>query len=47
MRKLKCPKCGSENLVLDLGGQTGKYQCKDCGYIGVFVIEEFEEKTEQ
>ena len=36
----KCPQCGSINLVLDTAGHTGKYKCKDCGYIGSLVIEE-------
>jgi transposase-like protein len=37
---MKCPECGSENIVLDTAGHTGKYKCKDCGYVGVVVIEE-------
>ena len=37
---MKCPKCGSEKITLDLGGQTGKYRCPKCGYVGVLVIEE-------
>ena len=41
MRLLKCPNCKSTNITLDTGGQTGKYLCKDCGYIGGFVIEEY------
>ena len=36
----KCPRCGSINLVLHVGGQTGMYKCKDCGLITVLVIEE-------
>jgi len=39
-RFLTCPKCGSEDIKLDAGGQTGKYRCAKCGYIGVLVIEE-------
>jgi len=35
-----CPKCQSKNIVLDVGGITGKYKCKDCGYVGVLVIHE-------
>ena len=34
-----CPKCNSSNITLDTGGQTGKYLCKDCDYIGVLIIE--------
>jgi len=41
---MKCPVCGSENMMLDSAGHTGKYRCKDCGYIGPIVIEN-NEKT--
>jgi transposase-like protein len=34
-----CPKCKSSNITLFIGGQTGQYKCKDCGYVGVLVIE--------
>lgn len=34
-----CPKCKSSNIILYMGGQFGKYKCKDCGYIGPFIIE--------
>lgn len=39
----KCPQCNSYNLFLNAAGTTGKYECKDCGYTGVLVIEEEEE----
>lgn len=39
MRVLKCPHCKSSNVTLDTGGQTGKYICKDCNYIGGLIIE--------
>jgi len=39
----KCPYCKSENITLYMGFQFGKYQCKDCGYIGSLIIE-FEPK---
>ncbi len=35
-----CPHCKSTKIGLNLGGKTGKYECKDCNYIGDFVIEE-------
>ncbi len=35
---LVCPVCKSTNLDLDTGGYTGKYKCKNCGYVG-FAIE--------
>ncbi|MFH1376152.1 MAG: hypothetical protein ABIH25_00795 [Candidatus Woesearchaeota archaeon] len=36
----KCPICKSTNITLYMGGQFGKYQCKDCDYIGTIIIEE-------
>jgi len=40
MKIKKCPKCTSSDIILDTGGQTGKYSCKKCGYVGVLVVEE-------
>lgn len=37
--KRKCPKCKSENIILALGGITGKYKCKNCNYTSPLVIE--------
>lgn len=35
-----CPKCGSKNLVPYVGFEFGmKYECRDCGYMGVLVVE--------
>ncbi|MFA5772041.1 MAG: hypothetical protein WC974_04860 [Thermoplasmata archaeon] len=35
-----CPACGSRELYYEAGLITGyKYHCKDCDYIGTFVIE--------
>ena len=39
MKTRKCPVCKSENLILDAGGQTGKYKCLNCNYVGVLVLE--------
>ncbi len=36
---LVCPVCKSTNVELDTGGYTGKYYCKDCGYVGSFILE--------
>lgn len=36
----KCPACGSTDVTLDTGGQTGKWRCKKCGYVGALVVEE-------
>jgi len=40
MKNKKCPICKSTNIWLDTGGITGKYKCKDCGYIGAIVLTE-------
>ena len=40
MKVKKCPKCGSEDISTYLGGQTGQYECKNCGYLGAMIIEE-------
>jgi transposase-like protein len=29
-----CPKCGSKNIKLVIGGKMGMYECKDCGFRG-------------
>lgn len=40
VRVLQCPQCGSSDLYYEAGLITGqKYHCKNCGYIGAFVIE--------
>ena len=37
---LLCPTCGSKELYYEAGLISGyKYHCKDCDYIGTFVIE--------
>lgn len=37
---LICPECNSDNVTYYLGGELGyQYRCKDCGYIGAFVLE--------
>ena len=39
-RILLCPVCSSSNVTYYLGANMGYlYQCKDCGYIGAFIIE--------
>jgi rubredoxin len=37
-----CPKCGSNNIDWVLPQTWSKYECKDCGYIGVFIIDDGE-----
>jgi predicted RNA-binding Zn-ribbon protein involved in translation (DUF1610 family) len=35
-----CPACGGRELYYEAGLITGyKYHCKDCDYIGTFVVE--------
>ena len=41
-KDMKCPKCKSQSITHFAGGVTGTYLCKECGYVGVFVIEEEE-----
>ncbi len=38
-RILVCPVCKSTEIELDAGGYTGKYYCKNCGYIGSYILE--------
>lgn len=39
-RVLTCPQCGSADLYYEAALITGyKYHCKNCGYIGAFVVE--------
>ncbi len=35
-----CPKCGSTNIEWTLPQTWSKWECKDCGYIGAFIIED-------
>ena len=35
-----CPKCGSKNIDWVLPQIWGKYECKDCGYMGAFIIDD-------
>lgn len=43
-----CPVCGSSDIYYEVGGYTGAvYHCKECGYVGAFVIEANEEMIEK
>ncbi len=46
-RILVCPVCKSKDIVLDAGGYTGKYKCKNCGYVGSLIIEMTEGEYEE
>ena len=35
-----CPRCGSTNIEWTLPQTWSKWECKDCGYIGAFIIED-------
>jgi len=41
-----CPVCGSPDLYYEAGGVEGMYRCKNCGYIGAFVIDANKEMME-
>ena len=42
-----CPICGSAKLYYEVGGKIGfVYHCKNCGYIGSFIIEANEEMAQ-
>jgi tRNA(Ile2) C34 agmatinyltransferase TiaS len=42
---LICPQCGKAALYLETGGVMGDiYRCKNCTYIGNFVIESDDEE---
>ena len=38
-RILVCPVCKSTEIELDAGGYTGTYYCKNCGYVGSYILE--------
>ncbi len=38
-RILVCPVCKSTDVEYDTAGVTGKYYCKNCGYVGSAVLE--------
>lgn len=43
-----CPVCGSSDVYYEVGGYVGAvYHCKECGYVGAFVIEANEEMIEK
>jgi len=35
-----CPKCGSKNINSPLPHDMQKFECKDCGYFGAFIIDD-------
>ena len=35
-----CPKCGSANIDWLIPYDRQKWQCKNCGYIGAFIVED-------
>jgi ribosomal protein L37AE/L43A len=37
---IHCPLCGSTSVTYKTGGYGGMiYRCKECGYMGAFVVE--------
>ena len=47
VNKQICPICKHSSITFYMGGQFGKYECKDCGYVGVIIIEEDENKDKK
>ena len=35
-----CPRCGSKELGWPLPHDRQKWECKECGYVGAFIIED-------
>ena len=35
-----CPQCGSKNIDWILPHDRSKWHCKDCEYIGAFIIDD-------
>lgn len=35
-----CPSCGSTNIEWTLPQTWSKWECRECGYIGVFIIDD-------
>jgi len=35
-----CPRCGSSNLDWVLPYDRQKWECKDCGYVGAFIVDD-------
>jgi hypothetical protein len=35
-----CPKCGSKNIEWTLPQTWSKWECRECGYIGAFIVED-------
>jgi len=35
-----CPRCGSKNIEWVIPHDRQKWECKDCGYIGAFIVED-------
>ena len=35
-----CPRCGSKEIGWPLPHNRQKWECKECGYIGAFIIDD-------
>ncbi len=41
MRNIKfCPTCGSTNIEWELPQTWSQWRCRECGYLGAFIIED-------
>ncbi|HIG93839.1 MAG: hypothetical protein QT02_C0004G0028 [archaeon GW2011_AR9] len=47
MTETRCPSCKSTKVTLYMGGQFGKYICKNCGYVGNLILEEVRSKPKE
>ena len=45
MKAIFCPRCSSPSIHPYIGGMTGTYQCRTCGYMGSLVIQQEFTKT--
>jgi len=35
-----CPRCGSKDIEWVLPQDRQKWECRECGYIGAFIVED-------
>jgi len=35
---MRCPKCGSENILITNGSYPNSYECLDCGFTFVKMV---------
>ena len=35
-----CPRCGSDNIEWVIPVDRQKWECRECGYVGSFIVED-------